>query len=278
MAEHTSQQRASVPAAHRFHERVSAWKAKLADTRQRLRDEFFAREAPAELLRRHSAAIDRQLKEVWASQAMPRDAVLAAVGGYGRGQLFPSSDIDLLILLAAPADDKFARKLEDLVGILWDIGLEVGHSVRTVEECLSEVERAGCPLVEVTGGEPLLQASVYPLMTALCDRGYEVLLETSGALAIDRVDPRVRRIVDWKTPASAMESHNHRGVPGALKRGDELKLVIQDRRDYEWARDWCRRKRATISEPRSCRRHFRGGGLMVIYDMRRKPLRRMIYF
>jgi 7-carboxy-7-deazaguanine synthase len=112
---------------------------------------------------------------------------------------------------------------------------------RTVEECLSEVERAGCPLVEVTGGEPLLQASVYPLMTALCDRGYEVLLETSGALAIDRVDPRVRRIVDWKTPASAMESHNHRGVPGALKRGDELKLVIQDRRDYEWARDWCRR-------------------------------------
>lgn len=137
MAEYTSQQRADAAAAHRFQERVGAWKAKLADTRQRLRDEFIAREAPAELLRRHSAAIDRQLKEVWASQAMPRHAVLAAVGGYGRGQLFPSSDIDLLILLSSPPDDRFARKLEDLVGILWDIGLEVGHSVRTVEECLT---------------------------------------------------------------------------------------------------------------------------------------------
>ena len=141
MAERTSQQRASGAAAHRFHERVGAWKAKLADTRQRLRDGFFAREAPAELLRGHSAAIDRQLKEVWASQSMPRDAVLAAVGGYGRGQLFPSSDIDLLILVSAPPADRFARKLEDLVGILWDIGLEVGHSVRTIEECIAGATR-----------------------------------------------------------------------------------------------------------------------------------------
>ncbi|HXV12019.1 MAG TPA: [protein-PII] uridylyltransferase [Burkholderiales bacterium] len=137
MAEQASPQRASNAAAQRFHVRVGAWKARLADTRQRLRDEFFAREAPNELLRRHSAAIDRQLKEVWASQVMPRDAVLAAVGGYGRGQLFPSSDIDLLILLSTPPDDRFVRNLEDLVGILWDIGLEVGHSVRTVEECLT---------------------------------------------------------------------------------------------------------------------------------------------
>jgi len=137
MAEGTSEQRASGGGAQRFHERISAWKAKLADARQRLREEFVARQAPAELLRRHSAAIDRQLKELWASQAMPRDAVLAAVGGYGRGQLFPFSDIDLLVLLSTPPSDGFARKLEDLVGILWDIGLEVGHSVRTVEECLT---------------------------------------------------------------------------------------------------------------------------------------------
>ena len=117
---------------------------------------------------------------------------------------------------------------------------------RTVEDCLRAVEQTACPLVELTGGEPLLQESVYPLMTALCDRGYETLLETSGALAIDRVDPRVRRVVDWKTPGSAMASHNHRGVLGALKAGDELKLVIHDRPDYEWARDWYRSSKASI--------------------------------
>ena len=68
---------------------------------------------------------------------MPRDAALAAVGGYGRGELFPCSDVDLLILLAAPADAALARKLEELIGTLWDIGLEVGHSVRTIDECVA---------------------------------------------------------------------------------------------------------------------------------------------
>src|SRR5262249_62095495 len=68
---------------------------------------------------------------------MPSDAALAAVGGYGRGELFPCSDVALLILLSAPADAALARKLEDLIGTLWDIGLEVGHSVRTIDECVA---------------------------------------------------------------------------------------------------------------------------------------------
>jgi len=66
---------------------------------------------------------------------MPRNVALAAVGGYGRGQLFPCSDVDLLILLSSPADPPLARKIEELVGTLWDIGVEVGHSVRTIDEC-----------------------------------------------------------------------------------------------------------------------------------------------
>ncbi len=113
----------------------------------------------------------------------------------------------------------------------------------SVEECLARAESANCPLVEVTGGEPLLQKAVYPLMTALCDRGYEVLLETSGTLAIGEVDRRVARIVDWKTPGSGMESHNKPSVIDALKDGDELKLVLHDRADYEWARDWYRQNK-----------------------------------
>ena len=135
MPERVTEARAGSPAAHSWHTRVGAWKEELAECRRRLRKEFFERKAPTELLRRQSAVIDRQLREVWTSQGMPRDAVLAAVGGYGRRQQFPSSDVDLLILLPSPPDAAFARKLEELVGTLWDIGLEVGHSVRTVEEC-----------------------------------------------------------------------------------------------------------------------------------------------
>jgi [protein-PII] uridylyltransferase len=115
--------------------RTSLWKQKINAGRDALRERFQQRESAADLLRRQARLVDRQLKEVWASRAMPRNAALAAVGGYGRGELFPCSDVDLLILLAAPADAALARKLEDLIGTLWDIGLEVGHSVRTIDEC-----------------------------------------------------------------------------------------------------------------------------------------------
>ncbi|MDX1645361.1 MAG: radical SAM protein [Thermoanaerobaculia bacterium] len=113
----------------------------------------------------------------------------------------------------------------------------------STEEVLSEVERYGCPLVEVTGGEPLLQPGVYPLMKALCDRGYEVLLETGGGIDISTVDPRVRRIVDIKCPASGEAEANRWENLAHLTPRDELKLVLADRADYEWARDLIRRRR-----------------------------------
>jgi [protein-PII] uridylyltransferase len=125
----TALARAAAPA------RTALWKQKLSAERDALRERFQQRESAADLLRRQARLVDRQLKEVWASHAMPPDAALAAVGGYGRGELFPCSDVDLLILLAAPADAELARKLEDLIGTLWDVGLEVGHSVRTIDEC-----------------------------------------------------------------------------------------------------------------------------------------------
>ena len=119
------------------HERAVHWKQKLSESRARLREELYSRRYPKEMLRRQAALVDRQLREVWASHVMPRDVALAAVGGYGRGQLFPCSDVDLLILLPGPADASLARKIEHLIGTLWDIGLEVGHSVRTLDECLA---------------------------------------------------------------------------------------------------------------------------------------------
>jgi len=115
--------------------RVVHWKQKLSTLRGELRSEFSRHKSPREVLRRQAAIVDRQLKELWAGHAMPRNVALAAVGGYGRGQLFPYSDVDLLILLSAPPDGPLARKIEDLIGTLWDIGIEVGHSVRTIDEC-----------------------------------------------------------------------------------------------------------------------------------------------
>ncbi|HSC96395.1 MAG TPA: [protein-PII] uridylyltransferase [Burkholderiales bacterium] len=119
------------------HARAVHWKQKLAVSRAQLRQELASRRFPKDMLRRQAALVDRQLREVWSSHAMPRDVALAAVGGYGRGQLYPSSDVDLLILLSGPADTVLARKIEHLIGTLWDIGIEVGHSVRTIDECIA---------------------------------------------------------------------------------------------------------------------------------------------
>jgi [protein-PII] uridylyltransferase len=121
--------------------RVSQWKQRLAAQRAQLREEFSVRRSPRELLRRQSAMVDRLLKDLWTGHGMPRAVALAAVGGYGRGQLFPCSDVDLLILLPAPADASLAGKIESLIGTLWDIGIEVGHSVRTLEECVALAEQ-----------------------------------------------------------------------------------------------------------------------------------------
>ena len=111
------------------------WKSALATGREALRRAFLAKPAAGELLRRHSKLIDRQLRVVWSTHALPSGLALLAVGGYGRSQLFPHSDIDLLVLLPAAADTGLQQKLETFIGTLWDIGLEVGHSVRTIAEC-----------------------------------------------------------------------------------------------------------------------------------------------
>ena len=107
----------------------------------------------------------------------------------------------------------------------------------SLDEVLSRVATLGCPLVELTGGEPLLQPAALPLLAALCDAGYQVLLETSGAVDISAVDPRVRRIVDVKCPGSGEADRNHWPNLEALRPGDELKLVLADEADYEWARE-----------------------------------------
>ena len=109
--------------------------------RQALKEKYLAGGNPAALLRGTASLVDRVLCHLWQTVAMDRQLALVAVGGYGRGELYPASDVDLLILLPDDDTDKHAPALEKLVGMLWDIGLDIGHSVRTVAECLDEAAR-----------------------------------------------------------------------------------------------------------------------------------------
>ena len=105
-----------------------------------------------------------------------------------------------------------------------------------VDEVVATVASFGCPLVEITGGEPLLQDDVYPLMAALLSRGMTVLLETGGQLSVDRVPAGVVKILDVKCPGSGESARNHWPNLDRLQPADQVKFVILDRADYEFAR------------------------------------------
>ncbi len=110
-----------------------------------------------------------------------------------------------------------------------------GGEMRTLTSILEEVETYHPKYVTVTGGEPLAQPACLPLLTALCDRGYEVSLETSGALDISKVDTRVIKVVDFKTPGSKEMKKNRYDNIESLQKQDQVKFVICHREDYEWA-------------------------------------------
>ena len=106
----------------------------------------------------------------------------------------------------------------------------------SIDEIIEKVNSYNCKLVEITGGEPLMQNEVHQLMSKLCDAGYKVLLETSGSLTIENVDGRVVNILDFKTPSSGMEKKNYFKNVEYLKPEDEVKFVIGSRTDYDWSK------------------------------------------
>jgi 7-carboxy-7-deazaguanine synthase len=103
-------------------------------------------------------------------------------------------------------------------------------------DVLAKALATGTPLIELTGGEPLLQPGVFPLMAELCDEGRTVLLETSGEADISGVDPRVHKIMDLKAPGSGESAKNRWRNLEHLTPSDEVKFVLADRADYEWMR------------------------------------------
>jgi [protein-PII] uridylyltransferase len=120
--------------------RVAHWRAQLAQGRAQLRAAFAERPDPPRLLRNLARLTDNVVASAWSEAAMPSSAALVAVGGYGRGQLFPHSDVDVLILLPEAADGVCAKAIERLLTALWDIGVELSHAVRTIGECAVEMK------------------------------------------------------------------------------------------------------------------------------------------
>jgi 7-carboxy-7-deazaguanine synthase len=110
-------------------------------------------------------------------------------------------------------------------------------SPRTIDDLVDEARRVACPLVQVTGGEPLAQRGCTTLVHALCHAGFTVTIETSGAMDISTLDARCARIMDLKCPGSGEAGRNLWSNVDHLTRRDEVKFVVADRADYEWARE-----------------------------------------
>ncbi len=128
-----------------------------------------------------------------------------------------------------------------------------GGEDRTFDEILAAIEAYDCRTVEITGGEPLVQAPVFDFMRMLCDRGYRVLLETGGSLDVSHVDPRVIKIMDLKCPSSGMSHRNFLSNIDILSPQDEVKFVIGTKEDYQWA----------VKTARALRLHERIGAVLL---------------
>jgi [protein-PII] uridylyltransferase len=120
---------------------IAETRAALREGQQLLRTAYEKTGSATTLLHGRARLVDRILRDVWQKMAMPKEVALVAVGGYGRGELYPASDVDLLILVPEGCDATHHPRLEPLIGLFWDIGLDIGHSVRNIAECLDEAER-----------------------------------------------------------------------------------------------------------------------------------------
>jgi [protein-PII] uridylyltransferase len=187
----------------------------LAEERQALRvaylDQALKQPDPQRLLRRHSALIDRAVRAVWRDMGVEGGA-LVATGGYGRGELYPGSDIDLLVLLPDALPDADKEKVEKLIGALWDIGLEIGHSVRTVDEC---VRTAG---EDITIRTTLMEARYLGGSRSLFSQLVRALEEASDPVSFykaKKLEQEQRHAKHQDTPYSL--EPNLKEAPGGLR-------------------------------------------------------------
>ena len=197
---------------------MRALKERLKADRQLLIAAFHAEGKPEKLLRGLRHSVDAVLAEAWAGAGLPADSALVGVGGYGRGELFPHSDVDLLILLAGAPDAPTRAKLEALVQLLWDLGLEIGSSIRTVDECMSE-SRA-----DITVQTSLLEARLVIGDTALfaqLQQRYLAELDARAFFQAKTVEMRLRH-AKYEDTAFSLEP-NCKESPGGLR---DLQVIL----------------------------------------------------
>ena len=188
---------------------AASLREQLAAGRAALRAGYLARPNPGALLKAHAQLIDRTVKAV---PGLPEGAALVATGGYGRGELYPCSDIDLLVLLAHEPQSAERESLERLIGTLWDIGLEIGHSVRTVEGCISAAAD------DVTVRATLLEARFLAGSRALLRRLEHALapiLEPAAFFKAKKLEQEQRHAKHQDSPYSL--EPNIKEAPGGLR-------------------------------------------------------------
>ncbi len=193
-------------------ELLTRYKSSIQKGQLELRRQYLANPDPSQLLYERSRLVDEVLRELWTELRFPDSLALCAVGGYGRGELWPASDIDLLILLPSEPDAARAEQLEQLVGLFWDIGLEIGHSVRTVEDCLKEAE--GDLTVQTALVEARLIVGNYALFSRMVAE-FKNHLNPQAFYHTKRVEQEERHRKYQETPYSL--EPNCKDSPGGLR-------------------------------------------------------------
>jgi [protein-PII] uridylyltransferase len=193
-------------------------KEQLKAGRQASIAEFKADGKPEKLLMKLRQGVDAALIQAWKVSNLPASAALVAVGGYGRGELFPYSDVDVLILLDSAPDAALQRTLEELVQLLWDLGLEIGHSIRTIDECLTE------SAADITVQTSLLEARLVTgnrkLFRTLQQRCREAM-DPQAFFQAKTLEMRQRHVKYEDTPYSL--EPNCKESPGGLR---DLQVIL----------------------------------------------------
>jgi [protein-PII] uridylyltransferase len=193
-------------------------KERIKRERQAVIDAFLQDGKPEKLLRNLRQSIDAVLCDAWAAAQLPPNTALVGVGGYGRGELFPSSDVDLLILLDDAPSAALQQQLEQLVQELWDLGLEIGHSIRTIDQCLQESAQ------DITVQTCLLEARLVcgdePLFNAMQQR-YQAALDPQAFFQAKMLEMRQRHVKYQDTPYSL--EPNCKESPGGLR---DLQVIL----------------------------------------------------
>jgi len=221
----------------------------LRAARLALQQDYLEHGKAQHLLHAHARLVDSHLLEVWQMLALPAELALVAVGGYGREELYPKSDIDLLVLLPHQPDELLQQSLQNLIGVFWDIGLEVGHSIRTLGDCMAESS-------DVTVQTNLLEARLITGNRRLFEEMREMLAQHLGKRAFflakqqEQIQRHTRFIdTDYNLEPNLKES------PGGLR---DLHTVLWISRACGFGTSWhelARKNMITSAEARAIARH-----------------------